>query len=79
LEPLFARLSAVCGRAMSTASMWHIVGGAVVSAATLVPMLAGSSELTSMRRAQAVLDALVGFGLPVRGAARITTRKALLN
>ncbi|MGY4651032.1 iron reductase [Mycobacterium sp. URHB0021] len=42
-------------RAMSVASMWHIVGGAVVSAATQVPLLAGSSELTSMRRAQPCL------------------------
>jgi hypothetical protein len=79
LDPLFARLSEVCGGAMSVASMWHIVGGAVVSAATQVPLLAGSSELTSMRRAQAVLDALVGFGLPVRGTTRMTARKALLN
>ena len=79
LEPLFARLFDVCSGAMSVASMWHIVGGAVVSAATQVPLLAGSSELTSMRRAQAVLDALVGFGLPVRGGSRMTARKALLN
>jgi hypothetical protein len=79
LGPLFARLADVCGGAMSVASMWHIVGGAAVGAATQVPMLAGSSELTSMRRAQAVLDALVGFGLPVRGSTRTTTRKALLN
>jgi hypothetical protein len=79
LGPLFARLADVCGGAMSVASMWHIVGGAAVGAATQVPMLAGSSELTSMRRAQAVLDALVGFGLPVRGCTRMTTRKALLN
>jgi len=80
LEPLFSRLSDICGGAMSVASMWHIVGGAVVSAATQVPMLAGSSELTSMRRAQPVLDALVGFGLPVRGkTTRMTGRKALLN
>ncbi|WP_101946770.1 iron reductase [Mycobacterium sp. 3519A] len=79
LAPLFARLSDICGDAMSEASMWHIVGGAVVSAATQVPMLAGSSEVTSMRRAQAVLDALVGFGLPVRGTGRIAARKALLN
>src|SRR5438094_204312 len=50
LDPLFARLYDVCGGAMSIASMWHIVGGAVVSAATQVPLLAGSSELTSMRR-----------------------------
>jgi hypothetical protein len=79
LEPLFARLFEVCGGAMAVASMWHIVGGAVVGAATQVPLLAGSSELTSMRRAQAVLDALAGFGLPVRGASRIAGRKALLN
>jgi hypothetical protein len=79
LEPLFARLYDVCGGATSVASMWHIVGAAVVSAATQVPMLAGSSEVTSMRRAQAVLDALVGFDVPVRGATRTTNRKALLN
>ena len=79
LEPLFARLAEVSGGAMSVASMWHIVGGAVVSAATQVPLLAGSSELTSMRRAQAVLDALVGFGLPVRGTSRPTARKVLSN
>jgi hypothetical protein len=79
LAPMFARLSEVCGGAMPTASMWRIVGGAVVSAATQVPLLARSSELTSMRRAQAVLDALVGFGVPVRGTSRMTVRKALLN
>jgi hypothetical protein len=79
LEPLFARLAEVCGGAMPVASMWHIVGGAVVGAATQVPLLAGSSELTSMRRAQAVLDALVGFGLPVRGTSRPAARKVLLN
>jgi hypothetical protein len=77
LDPLFARLFEVCGGAMSVASMWHIVGGAVVSAATQVPLLAGSSELTSMRRAQAVLDALVGFGLPVRGTTRVAARKGV--
>ncbi|MDT5186006.1 MAG: hypothetical protein QOI29_4164 [Mycobacterium sp.] len=79
LDPLFTQLYDVCGGAISVSSMWHIVGGAVVSAATQVPILAGSSEVTSMRRAQAVLDALVGFGLPVRGATRLTARKALLN
>jgi hypothetical protein len=79
LAPLFGHLLDVCGGAMSVASMWHVVGAAVVGAATQVPLLAGSSELTSMRRAQAVLDALVGFGLPVRGTNRIAARKALLN
>jgi hypothetical protein len=79
LEPLFAKLAVISGRAMSVASMWHIVGVAVVGAATQVPLLAGTSELTSMRRGQAVLDALVGFGLPVRGTSRMPTGKALLN
>ena len=61
LEPLFGRLAEISGGAMSIASMWHIVGVAVVAAATHVPLLAGSSEMTSMRRGQAVLDALVGL------------------
>ncbi|MGV0746383.1 iron reductase [Mycolicibacterium sp. XJ870] len=77
LEPLFLRLAEISGGAMSVAAMWHMVGAAVVSAATQVPLLAGSSELVSMRRGQAVLDALVGFGLPVRGAGR--AGKVLLN
>ena len=79
LQPLFEKLADISGGAMSTASMWHLVGAAVVGAATQVPLLAGSSELTSMRRSQAVLDALVGFGLPVRGINRTTAGKGLLN
>jgi hypothetical protein len=79
LEPLFDRLFEVSGGLMSVPAMWHVVGAAVVSAATQVPLLAGSSELTSMRRAQAVLDALVGFGAPVRGSNRACTSRLLLN
>jgi hypothetical protein len=79
LGPLFARLSDVSGGAISTAAMWHIVGAAVVGAATHVPLLARSSELTGMRRGQAVLDSLVGFGLPVRGVLRAREGKGLLN
>jgi hypothetical protein len=79
LAPLFDRLAAVSGGAASVASMWHIVGSTVVSAATQLPLLAGSSELTSMRRGQAVLDVLVGFGLPVRGVSRTGRGRALLN
>lgn len=79
LAPLFTKLAAVSGGAMSVASMWHVVGTAVVSAATQVPLLAGSSELVSMQRSQAVLDAFVGFGLPVRGTSRIAAGKVLLN
>lgn len=78
LAPLFTKLAAVSGGAMTVAAMWHLVGGAVVGAATQVPLLAGSSEWTSMRRGQAVLDALVGFGLPVRGGVR-GRGKVLLN
>lgn len=79
LGPLFTRLAAVSGGAMPVSAMWHIVGGAVVNAATQVPLLAGSSEIVSMRRGQAVLDAFVSFGLPVRGVARSAGTKVLLN
>ena len=79
LQPLFEQLCEVSAGALSVSAMWHIVGSAVVGAATQVPLLAGSSELTSMRRAQAVLDALVGFGAPVRGESRIGRSKVLLN
>jgi hypothetical protein len=79
LAPLFAKLSQISAGTMPVAAMWHVVGGAVVSAATQVPLLTGSSEWTSMRRSQAVLDALVGFGLPVRGTSRATAAKVLLN
>jgi hypothetical protein len=67
LESLFAKLHVVSGGALSVAAMWHIVGSTVVATATQVPQLAGADELAAMRRGQAVLDALVGFGLPVRG------------
>jgi hypothetical protein len=76
LEPLFAKLHVVSSGALPIAAMWHTVGAMVVASATQVPQLAGTDELAAMRRGQAVLDALVGFGLPVRGlsAARPRTR-----
>ncbi|BBU22774.1 iron reductase [Mycobacterium xenopi] len=67
LAPLFAKLHAVSAAAIPLATMWQLVGSAVVTAATQVPQLAGTCELTGMRRGQAVLEALVDFGLPVRG------------
>ena len=79
LEPIFDRLAAVSGAAVPVSAMWHTVGGTVVSVATQIPMLAGSSEVVSMRRGQAVLDALAGFGLPVRGMSRANLTKALIN
>ncbi len=79
LEPLFGRLHAVSGRVLPVPAMWHIVGATVVTAATQIPLLAGSGELTGMCRGQAVLDALAGFGAPVRGSARGHPSKALFN
>lgn len=79
LAPLFARLAEVSDGAMTVPAMWHVAGGAVVTAATQVPLLAGSSEVISMRRSQAVLDALVGFGAPVRGATRTAAGRVLIN
>ncbi len=79
LAPLFTRLQEVSSGAMPLASMWHMVGTAIVSSATRAPMLAGSSEAASMRRGQQVLDALAGFGLPVRGSRRGSAGKPLLN
>jgi hypothetical protein len=74
LEPLFTKLHRVSGGALPIAAMWHIVGSMVVACATQVPQLAGADELAAMRRGQAVLDALVGFGLPVRGVSVVRTR-----
>jgi hypothetical protein len=79
LRPLFDKLHDVSDGALPIAAMWHLVGGAVVSASTQIPLLAGCSELTAMRRGQAVLDALVGFGAPVRGTDRHSSTKVLLN
>ena len=79
LGPLCPKPAAISRGAMTVASTWPVAGGSVVGAATQVPLLAGSSEVVSMRRGQAVLDALVGFGLPVRGTSRTTSGKVLLN
>ncbi|ABM13888.1 hypothetical protein [Mycolicibacterium vanbaalenii] len=79
LGPIFDKLAAVSAGAVAVSAMWHIVGGTVVSVATQIPLLSGASEVVSMRRGQAVLDALVGFGLPVRGTSRANCGKVLLN
>lgn len=88
LEPLFARLHAISGGVMSTSAMWHIVGSTAVVVATALPGLvrhsaaqwAGNgSEDVAIGRAQAVLDAMVGFGAPVRGLAHIAPRRPALG
>jgi hypothetical protein len=79
LVPLFCRLREVSGGAITEAAMWQIVGSAIVAVATRMPHLAAVDELTGMRRGQAILDAMVGFGLPVRGPARPARTKANLG
>lgn len=74
LAPLFARLHAMSAGTLPVAAMWHMVGSAVVATATQLPALTAASEATAMHRGQAVLDALVGFGLPVRGHSARQTR-----
>lgn len=70
LQPIFECLHDLSRGSVSMAAMWQMVGSAVVITATQVPMLTGNGELTCMRRGQAVLDALTGFGLPVRALRR---------
>jgi hypothetical protein len=79
LVPLFARLRAVSDETISEAAMWQIVGSAIVAVATRMPHLAATDELTGMRRSQAILDAMVGFGLPVRGPSRLARVKGNLG
>lgn len=71
LEPIFETLHRLSRGALTPAAMWQMVGSAVVITATQVPVLTGTGELTCMRRGQAVLDALTGFGLPVRALRRV--------
>ena len=70
LEPIFECLHHLSRGSLTSAAMWQMVGSAVVITATQVPVLTGSGEVTCMRRGQAVLDALIGFGLPVRAMRR---------
>jgi len=70
LEPLFACLQSLSRGALTVPAMWQAAGSAIVITATQVPLLTGASEMVCMQRGQAVLDALVGFGLPVRSGRR---------
>lgn len=69
LAPLFVWLHELTDAAVSIASMWQAVGSMIVVAASQMPCRPGSSQEVSFRRSQAVLDAMVTFGLPVRGSA----------
>ena len=70
LEPVFDELERLSGGALGQLSMWQTVGAAVVVTATQASVLSGSNELVCTRRGQAVLDALMCFGLPVRAPCR---------
>ncbi|GAY13417.1 iron reductase [Mycobacterium sp. shizuoka-1] len=70
LEPIFECLHSLSHGSLTPAAMWQMVGSAIIITATQVPLLTGSGELVCMRRGQAVLDALSGFGLPVRALRR---------
>lgn len=70
LAPLFEELQRLSGDALTTTAMWQSVGAAAVITATQVPLISGAGETVCMRRAQAVLDALTAFGLPVRALRR---------
>jgi hypothetical protein len=75
LAPLFAQLQEVSDDAISDDTAWQIVGSAIVAVATRMPHLGATDELTGTRRSQAILDAMVEFGLPVRGPSRHTRAK----
>lgn len=71
LAPLFEVLAKLSKGALTVPEMWQMAGAGIVVTATQLPLTTELNELTSMRRGQAVLDALVGFGLPVRAARRL--------
>lgn len=59
-------------------TFWSLVGDAVLGASTYVPVLAGARVSDGARRGQALLDAFVAAGAPVRSrlstAARLRSR-----
>lgn len=73
LAAVFGELAGLSRGALGPSAMWQTVGTAVVVTATQAPVLAGVDEVVCMRRGQAVLDALAGFGLPVRALRRTGT------
>jgi hypothetical protein len=75
LAPLFATLHDVSGGALAVSRMWHSVGLAVVVTASQAPLLGGTSRRIGVRRGQAVLDAMTGFGLEVRGPGSTPQRR----
>ncbi|MCA2242329.1 MULTISPECIES: iron reductase [Mycobacterium] len=66
LTRLFDSVHAISNGAVSITAMWHIVGSATIGVAAQIPRAASVDDHVITRRSQAILDAMVGFGLPVR-------------
>lgn len=66
LTRLFDSVHAISDGALTVTAMWHIVGSAIIGVAAQIPRPACADDHVITRRSQAILDAMVGFGLPVR-------------
>lgn len=65
LAALFAYINELCDGAIRVGEMWQIVGPMVLDTTARISQTADDHE-SVIRRSQAILDALTGFGLPVR-------------
>ncbi|WP_145013352.1 iron reductase [Mycobacterium marseillense] len=66
LKRLFESVYVVSGGVLAITAMWHIVGSAIIGIAAQIPRPPSADDHVIIRRSQAILDAMVGFGLPVR-------------
>lgn len=66
LTRLFESVYVVSGGVLAITAMWHIVGSAIIGIAAQIPRPPSADDHVIIRRSQAILDAMVGFGLPVR-------------
>lgn len=78
ITSLHAVLRAIGERApLDARSFWSLVGDAVLGASTYVPVLAGTNASSGARRGQALLDAFVAAGAPVRSRPATLSRLRL--
>lgn len=78
ITSLEAVLRAVGDRApIDARTFWSLVGDSILGASTYVPVLAGTYASDSARRGQALLDAFVAAGAPVRSRPSSTGRLRL--
>ncbi|WP_245865786.1 hypothetical protein [Rhodococcoides kyotonense] len=75
ITSLHAVRRAVGDRApLDVRTFWSLVGDAILGASTYVPVLAGAHMADGARRGQAMLDAFVAAGAPVRSRPSMPTR-----